>query len=255
MTQVGHALEITRTRDALGWIKDIIPATNSSKLPHGYVEHIREIPQVTTNTAATIEEVSGETIAAMSANKVLNASQKTDQVGTDGKATGVVKWQTSTGALTTATFTLNGSNTTTHVAMVAAVTTAQYIRSMSLDDLDCADEILLSNVDEDEIYGVIKLGYHQLLKSGLRAVPTYRTWIKSLKLDLSVVTAAVTIVCTFTPAGESLSVTKNFASKEITKSWDIGLEVEPGTDVSWTIVDDNAAHPTAVITIEYVEAT
>jgi len=256
MTQSGFALELARNRDQLGSLAPIIPAQNSSGLSHSYVEHLREFTQTCADAAAALEEVSGETIAAMSASKVLNVSEKTDQVGTDADATGVVKWQTATGVLTTATFALNHSNTTTHVALVAAVSTARYIRSLELDDINCADEVLLSNVGEDEIYGVIKVGFYQLLKSGFMAQPsaTARTWIHTLRVSLDITTALTTLVCTFTPVGKSLSTTQTFRTKEAVKEWTIDLEVEPGTAVSWTIEDDNAAHPVATVQLSYIEA-
>lgn len=217
-------------------------------------EFKREFAQTCADAAAAIEEVSGETINAMAASKALRVSSKTDQVGTDGAATGTVTWQDVNGTKTDATFTLNAVDTTTEVVTVAAVTTARFIESFALDAINCADEVLLSNAGVTEIFGVIKVGYHQMLKSGYMAAPSRRTFLASFRCQLSLVTALVSVVCTYTPLGETLSTTKTFLTKVTDKVWEPCIEVEPGSKITWTIEDDNAAHPVANCEFVYIEA-
>jgi hypothetical protein len=254
MTQVGHTIQIARKWESVESLKKHLHSVmNTSRLPYVVKELIAEFPQTTTDAVASLEEVAGETIAAMSASKVLNAATKAD-VEADRSQAGTVEWQSATGALTTATFTTHAENSSTRVAMVAPVSTARFIRSVSFAKDLGAQDLVISNAGGDEIFAAIKTGQHQLLKANLRAVPTYRTFIGSLKVDLTLTTAVVTLVCTFTPVGETLSVTKTFTTKEPTKTWEIALEVAAGTDITWTIEDDNAAHPVATTTITYVEA-
>lgn len=249
MTQTGSVLKrINQRFESLESLKKFLGAQyNTIK------EYRSEFNQITTNSAVSLEEVSGETLTAMSASKALNVWQKTDQVGTDADATGTVEWMDATGVVTEATFALDHSDTTTHAALVDAVTTARHIRSFELDDLNCADEVLLGNVAGNEIFGVIKVGYHQCLKSKFMGRLNARTFIGEMRLTLSAVTAAVTLVCTFTPVGKSLSTTKQWTTVALENNWAPCIEIEPATEVSWTIADDNVAHPTATFEIAYIE--
>lgn len=247
MVQSGFALELQRNYEDYASLKKYMKQYNRK------VDHIRHFSQVTANAAANLEELSGETLTAMAASKVLNVWQKTDQVGTDGAEKGVVQWQDVDGALTEAVFQLNAVNTTTHVALDAAVSTARHVRSFCLDGIVCADELLLGNVAGTEIFGVIKVGYHQTLKSKFMCEKDRNTWLAKLRVHLSAVSAAVTLVCTFTPLGGALAVTKTFITKTADAEWEPCIELEPGSEVSWTIEDDNAAHPTAEVEIIYLE--
>lgn len=249
MTQSGFALKINKAKfEDYSSLKHNLASFNNVR------EHKRHFSQTCTNSAVNIEELSGETLAAMSASKTLNVWQKTDQVGTDGAATGKITWATLAGLKTDATFTLNAVDTTTHVAAVAAVTTARHIESFSLDSINCADEVLLGNVAGDEIFAVIKVGYHDCLKSRFMAGYGRKSFIGRIKVHLNIVTAVVTLVCTFTPYGQTQSTTKTFTTNSIEKTWEPALELASGTEVSWTIIDDNAAHPVATIDFDYVEA-
>jgi len=249
MTQSGFALKINNKK----WEDYASLKKTISRLT--YVrEHRREFAQTTANAAASLENVSGETLAAMAASKTLNVWQKTDQVGTDGAETGKITWATVAGVKTDAIFTLNAVNTTTHVAAVAAVTTARYIESFEIDNLNCADEVLLGNVAGTEVFAVIPVGYHQCLKSGFMATAAHRSFIGRVQLHLSLETALVTLVCTFTPLGATQSTTKTFQSTSAFNTWEPCLELKPGTEVSWTIEDNNAAHPVANVDLIYVEA-
>jgi hypothetical protein len=249
MTQSGYALAISNSKweDYASLHKDMKGYVNR-------VEYKREFAQVTTNGAVAIEEVSGETIAAMSASKVLEVWQKTDQVGTDGAAVGIVEWQTLAGLVTSATFALDGTATTTHAALVAAVTTGRHVRRFELTAINCADEVLIGNAAGTEVFGVIKVGYHQCLKSGFMGGLSRRSFIGKIKVHLSAVTAVVTLVCTYTPIGQTLSTTKTFITNSIEKTWEPALEIAAASAVSWTIIDDNAAHPTATMEFTYLEA-
>ena len=249
MTQSGYALKINNKKwEDYSSLKKVISHLTYVR------EHKREFAQTCADAAANLENVSGETLAAMSASKTLNIWQKTDQVGTDGAATGAITWATVAGVKTDATFTLNAAHTTTHVAAVAAVTTARHIESFTLDSINCADEVLLGNAAGNEIFAVIPVGYHQCLKSRFMATASRRSFIGRIRVHLSLETALVTLVCTFTPLGESLSTTKTFLTKTTDAVWEPCLELEPGTEVSWTIEDDNAAHPVATIDLTYLES-
>lgn len=217
-------------------------------------EYIRNIQQVTTASAVNLEEVSGETIAAMSANKTLNVWQKTDNVGTDGGATGTVEWMSATGVLTSATFTLDASDTTTHAALVSAVTTARHIRSFEMDSMDATDEVLLGNVAGDEIFAVIKAGHHQCLKSKFMGALSRRTFIGRIRATLSLLTANCVLVMTYTPLNETLPVTKRFELKpHLQNVFEPCIEIAAASEVSFTIIDDDVAHPTADVEITYLE--
>jgi hypothetical protein len=256
MTQVGHALQITRNRDGLGSLAAIIPAFSSTGVNYKYKEHIRELAQTCADAAASIENVTGNALTAMSASKALEAWEKTGHTAGNIDLPGTVEWQTVNGTLTSATFVTDHTDTTTHVPMVAAVTTARHIRSFDLTTANIGTHaLLLGNVAGSEIFASIAIGYHQLLKTGFMAQPSpAKTYIKSLQVDLNVITAIVTLVATFVPYGATLSVTKQFTTQVASKYWDINLEIAAGTEVSWTIEDDNAAHPVAVVTVSYVEA-
>jgi hypothetical protein len=256
ITQIGHALQINRNRDQLGALATIIPAKNSSQMNFKYKEHIRELAQTCADAAASIENVTGNALTAMSASKALEVWEKTGHTAGNIDLPGTVEWQSVNGTLTSATFTTDHTDTTTHVALDAAVTTARHIRSFDLTSADISTHaLLLGNVAGTEIFASIPIGYHQLLKSGFMAQPSpAKTYIKSLQVDLNVITAVVTLVATFVPYGKTLSVTKQFTTQVASKSWEINLEIAAGTEVSWTIEDDNAAHPVAVVTISYVEA-
>jgi hypothetical protein len=149
-------------------------------------ELVRELAQTTTNAAVELEEPSGETIHDIEdANKALEVWQKTDQAGTDKDAVGTVDWQVLNGTVTEATFALDHTNTTTHAPLVDAVTTARFLRSFKLTAINCADEVLIGNVAGTEIFGVIKVGYHHMLKTGLRAAPSRHTFFGGLHVELS----------------------------------------------------------------------
>ncbi len=253
MTQLGHALDIQRRWEDVASLKAYL----WGRVKVGTIkELVRELAQTTTAAAVELEEPSGETIHDIEdANKALEVWQKTDQAGTDKDAVGTVEWQSSTGVITEATFALDHTNTTTHVPLVDAVTTARFLRSFKLTALNCADEVLIGNVAGSEIFGAIKVGYHHMLKTGLRAAPSRRTFFGGLHMELSLKTAAVTVVVTFTPAGETLTTTKNFKinTGDSVADWDDWMEVEPGSDVHWTVIDDNVAHPVATVRVTYVE--
>ena len=250
MTQSGYAIKQTNKRfEDLESLKK-----NMGSFYHNVVEHIRHFSQTCADAAAALENVSGETIAAMS-DETLNIWQKTDQVGTDGVATGKITWSTGAGVKTSATFTLDDTDTTTHVVLVpASGAAADFIESIELDAIDCADEILVGNVAGAEIYAVIPVGYHQCLKSAFMAEADHRTFIAGISVNLNIVTAVVTLVCTFTPVGSALTTTKTFITQLADREWNPCIEVEPGTTITWTIEDDNAAHPVATVNIIYVEA-
>jgi len=250
MVQVGHQItQINKKFEDYSSLKKLLSHYNHVK------EDIREFSRTTTDAAASLEENSAETIDAMAANKVLEVWQKTDQVATDGGLTGTVIWSDATGLKTSATYTLNAVNTTTHAIIVAPSATARNIESFELDDTLCADEVIIGNNAGTEIFGVIKVAQFQMLKTKIITTIARRTFIGRVKIALSLVTALVSIVATFTPVGKSLSTTKTFLIKtETQKIWEPCIELEPGTVVSWTIEDDNAAHPVATFEVVYVEA-
>lgn len=250
MTQLGVALKRTNQRyESYETLKKNMSLYNTVR------EHYREVIQTCTDAAANLEELSGETLAAMS-NETVIVYQKTDQVGTDGGATGKVTWATDAGVKTDATFTLNAVDTTTAVALVAATgAAADHIESFTLDSIDAADEVILGNGAKNEVYAVIKAGYHQCLKSKFMAGYGRRSFIGRLQVELNVASALVTLLCTYTPVGESVSTTKRFYTQKIEPAiWEPCFEVKAGTEVSWTIEDDNAAHPIAIVGITYLEA-
>jgi hypothetical protein len=250
MTQSGYAVKL----DNKQWEDYESLKKNMGSYYDNIREYKREIPQTCADAAANIEEVSGETLAAMSDETVI-VYQKTDQVGTDGGATGTVTWATDAGVKTDATFTLDGTDTTTAVALVAATgAAADHIESFALDSINCADEVILGNSGKTEVYAVIKTGQFQCLKSKFMAGYGRRTFIGKLHVGLNLTTALVTLVCTFTPVGETLSTTKTFYLKSEPKTWEPVLEVAAGTEISWTIEDDNAAHPVANVELTYLEA-
>jgi hypothetical protein len=257
MVQSGHSLKLTNRRyESYESLKKNISGYNTIN------EFVREFAQTCTNATVDVENPSGENIHDIEdANKVLEVWQKSDQKATDGTCTGIVEWQSSTGVVTSATWTFGGVgvNTTTHVALVAAVTTARFLRSFVCTNILCADEIVIGNAAGTEIFGVIPVGYHQCLKSGFRAryisaTVECRSFLAKIKCHLNIVTAVVTIVITFTPKGYTLSTTKTFTTNSIEKSWEPCLEVAEGSDIHITIIDDNAAHPVATLELTYVEA-
>lgn len=249
MTQNGYAIQqLNQKYEDYSSLKKLLSHFNNR------IEYRREVPQTTADAAAALEEVSGETIDAMAASKVLNVGQKTDQVGTDGGETGKITWADILGNKTDATFTMSAVDSSTRVAVVAPVTTARFIESFSIDNLDAADEILLSNAAGSEIFAVIKVGQHQCIKSGFLAGLGRRSFIGRVKVHLSVVTAVVTLVATYYPLGSVQAVTKSFLTNSIDLTWEPCIELEPATKVTWTIEDDNAAHPVATVDIDYIEA-
>jgi hypothetical protein len=252
MTQIGHAITHTnRKYDSYESLKKNLGAN----LYKNVKEYERQVTQTTADAAANIEEVNSNTLTAMSASKALQVWEKTGHTAGNIDLAGTVEWQTLSGVVTAATFTTHHTDTTTHVALVAAVTTARHIRSFELTAADISThDLLLGNVAGDEIFAVIKTGYHQCLKSKFMGGLGRRSFIGKITLELSVVTAVVTMVCTFTPVGATVSTTKTFISNSVSKTWEPCLEIAAGSEVSWTIEDDNAAHPVATFGITYVEA-
>lgn len=251
MVQSGSVLEVARSYESYERLKAVLSRYTNIK------EFIREFNQTTTNSAIALEEINSNTLTAMSASKALNVWEKTGHTAANIDLTGTVVWQDATGLETTATFTLDHSNTTTHVALVAAVATARYIRSFKLNTATISThDLLLGNVAGDEIFAVIKTGNHECLKSGFMAAPSKRSFLGRVKLDASLTTAVLTLAITFTPKGKTLSVTKEIKTNT-TKGpivWEPCIELEPGTTCTATIIDDNAAHPVAGVEFTYVEA-
>lgn len=247
MTQVGYSIELSNRK-----FEDY-PSLKKNMTNYNYViEHVREIPQVTTNTATVVEEVSGETLTALSSNKTLYIKTAAD-VAADRDKTAIVKWQDSTGAVSSKTIKTNASNSSTATAL--SVTTARFIRSVEFEKDLGAEDLFICNSNGAEIYAVIKAGYHQCLKSGFMAQPSpVRSFLGRIKCHLSETTAVVTIAVTFTPAGSTLSTVKSFSTNSIERVWDPCIELAAESEVSITIVDDNAAHPTANLEIIYLEA-
>jgi len=250
MVQSGHALiQINQTFEDYSSLKKLLNHYRRIQ------ENIVEFSQTCTDTALDIQDKAGETINAMTANKVLEVWQKSDQVATDGGETGWLIWSDSTGLKTLATFTLDGTNTTTHAIIVAPCTTARNIEAFEMDALLATDEVLVGNNAGTEIFGAIKAATFQLLKTKTIARVSARTFIGRVKISLNIVTALVTVVATFTPVGKALTTTKTFLIKtESQKQWEPCIEVEPGTSITWTIKDDNVAHPVATIEVAIVEA-
>jgi hypothetical protein len=254
MVQVGHALDVQRRWEDLASLKQY--------LQHHFKtvrEYIRRVSQVTTDAVVDeVEEKSGETITAIAANKVFEIWQKTDQKATDGTFTGTVEWQDINGDVTVATFALGGVgvDSTTHVPLVAAVTTARALRSYQISGL-CADEFLIGNAAGTEIYGVIKVGYYQTLKTGFKVATARHGYLAKVTLDLAVASAAVvTAVVTYTPLGHVSSTTETIvlAAGQTKIEWEPCLELKAASTVAISIEDNNAAHPTAIVTAHYVEA-
>lgn len=251
MTQTGIALDLQRKWEDIPSLKRHLSGVQK----HTIREYIREVPQLTTGGAVEVEEVSGETINAMSASKVLNVSQKTDQVGTDANFVGTIEWQDVLGNVTEATFTLDGTDTSTGVAVVAAVATARYIRSASIQ-ADVADEVLITNVAKSEVFAVIKVGQHQVVKSGYMCPTNRDGYLGKITMDLPLVSdGAITLVVTYTPKGHTLSTTKTLVLPigEHSVSWEPCYQLQPATKVTMTIVD--AATAATVTTIaHFIEA-
>jgi len=217
-------------------------------------EYKREINQLSTGSAVEVEELAGETLTAMSASKALQVWQKTDQVATDGEFIGIVEWQDVLGNVTEATFTLDGTNTSTHAPLVAAVTTARYVRSMYIQ-ADVADEILIGNVAGSEIFGVIKVGFHQLLKTGYKCPTNRDGYLGKIKMTIPAASdGTITLVITYTPKGQTLSTTKTL----IIGIGDLAVELEPcyqlqpASTVTMTIID-SATAATATVETTYIE--
>jgi hypothetical protein len=250
MTQTGFALKLKRQHSWASY-QDLFDKMEGYTNRNVYK---RQVEQTVANAAAALEEVSGETIHDITdASKALEVWQKTDQVATDGGIAGTVEWQTVTGAVTEATFTTSAVATTTHVPLVAAVTTARELRAFQFA-MAATDELLIGNAAGTEIFGVIKVGYHQLLKGSFMAATGRRSFLGKIKLTLNVATAVTTLIVTYTPVGETLAKTFTFATKDIETTWEPCLELAAASRVSMTINDDNAAHPVAKVDIEYLEA-
>jgi hypothetical protein len=252
MVQTGIVLDISNRKwEDIPTLKKHLRA-----VPKGTVrEYIREIAQLSTGSAVLVEEVSGETIAAIAANKALQVWQKTDQVGTDGGFTGNVEWQDVLGNVTEATYTLDATNTTTHAPLVSAVTTARFVRSMNIQ-ADVADEILIGNVAGSEIFGVIKVGYHQLLKTGYMCPTNRDGYLGKIKMTIPAASdGTITLVITYTPKGETYSTTKTLiiGIGDLAVEWEPCYQLQPATSVTMTIVD-SATAATATVETTYIEA-
>lgn len=246
MTQIGEA---TINVDNYGGYDELKAQLGA------FYEYVRTIDQTSTGSAVELEEAGGETITIPAADKTLRVVQKTDQVGTDGGATGVIVTKTSAGVASTSTFTLNAADTTTAVPAVPAVTTHRRLAKFALDDINAADEIILTNVAEDEVYGVIKVGHHQWLGSRYTAHPTKKSYLGKIHAVGDAVAYYVTVVVEYTPKGETLpvSVKRNIDSVNKSFVWEFNRELEPNTDVIITIVDDTSHHYLCHFSVYYLE--
>ena len=254
MVQVGHALDLSNRKweDIPSLKKDLRAAKKGT-----IREYIRRISQTTTAGAVDVEELSGETLTAMSASKVLEVWQKTDQVGTDGGAAVVIEWQDVLGNVTEATSKLNAIATTTHTVLTATVATARAIRAFSLAALLAADEVLLGNHAGNEVFAVIKVGHYQCLKSKYMVATNRDSYLGKISLDLDAASAAiVTLTITYTPYGHVSSTTATLilAAGSTHAEWEPCLKLKAASVVSMTVIDNNAAHPIAIVTPYYIEA-
>jgi hypothetical protein len=106
-------------------------------------------------------EDSGETITAPTENKTVLVWQKTDQVGTDGGATISIEYLTAAGVIKSVAVTLDGTATTTEVAVCADF---YRLRKMTASLL-VADEVILGLTGGAAEYGVIKVSCWEAVQS------------------------------------------------------------------------------------------
>lgn len=245
MVQVGSNIVVDRQYENLASLK--------KDLRRGYTnvkEYIYEFNQVTTAGSVNIEEVSGETLATMS-DETLYVASKTDQ-SADRNKSGSVEWMTDAGVLTSATFTTDPSNSSTATA-IAGATPADHIRKFKFSQI-CADELICYNAGKTEVYAVIKPAYQETLKSKFMTAYGRRGFIGRVRADLSAVTAVVTITATFTPKGETLTVTKQWIiGSQVHYEWEPCIELAVGKEVSWTVIATGAT-PTLTFEVDYIEA-
>lgn len=252
MTQAGIALDFTNRKwEDIPSLKRHLRAAQKGTIR----EYVREVPQLTTDSAVEVEEKAGETIDAMAANKVLNVWTAAD-VAADRNKSGTIEWQDVNGDVTEATFTTDASNSSTKVAVVSPVTTARYIRSVSFEQNLGAQDLLVGNVAGDEIFAAIKTGQHQLLKTGYMCPTTREGYLGAIEMELPVASdGAITLVVTYTPYGHTISTTKTIILKagENYIKWEPCYRLAAATKVTMTI-QDAATEATVTVIAKYIEA-
>jgi hypothetical protein len=88
-----------------------------------------------------------------------------------------------------------------------------------------------------------------------RATQNYGTsYIGRVAFHSGDATALVTIYLSYYPKGSSQIRNLSWQVKDTNQhAWDLGIALEPNTEVTWTIEDDNAAHPVVEFLCTYVE--
>ena len=174
----------------------------------------------------------------------LYVGQKTDQVSTDGEATGTGQYLTPWGVLQDAYWQLDATDTTTVMAvykdsgLTVPVNDFYRWRTNVMDDIVCADEVLFGNSDLSVIYGAIKVASDILITTRFMAQADYESYLISICATQTVATNIATkLTITHTPPDRLTAVTctvaiPNNASVEYVPV----LSIPEATELSMTII-------------------
>lgn len=116
-----------------------------------------------------------------------------------------------------------------------------------------ADKVV-GTVVLDTFYGVIEEGNFESIHSAFFTQKSPRhAYVGKIEFEKSDATTVITVVMTCTYLGDPASHTETWAFNTSQATWDIHRELEPLTECSFTIADDNAAHPNVHMRTAMVE--
>lgn len=170
-------------------------------------------------------------------------SQKTNQVGSNGDVSGSLEYVTPWGEVKTAKFTTDASDTSVEVKpTISDISVKDFYRLRDFSfDMAATDELLLSSIGVDTIYGVIKATYDTAIFTRYRCPSgdyTYESWIGKIKGNIS--TANVVLSVTYIPYGKVAEVTMNYYLSQTQFDIDILKRIKPDSDVVFKITGNTA---------------
>ena len=196
-------------------------------------------------------------------------SQKTDQVGTDGGATGAIEYITVWGEPKNAIYELDAVTTDAAVVVYDAETGLIPVRDfwrerdVALDAILAGDEILLGEPDwttltptvGTNIYAVIPATMWTTVKTHFCAVGSGygRSFIGFVKAQFPSVADVLSVNITFQPYGAPFAFTHTVDVYIADLEDQLNCELEPLSEVIETINDQNVAHAKADIQVHLID--
>lgn len=210
--------------------------------------------QTAADAAAEIQEAGGLTITHLSAKADLEVWSETDHADAQGLAvTG--EYVDENGLIVEISGTLNAVDSTASEKII----TAEFLdlRSAIIATAQDGDAgyIAFGNNAKNAWYGMIEQGNLYSIHSRHRTITNRRTFLSEIELTKNGETAVTSIHVTYTPKATEEEVIRNFHTIRAYELFNkTPIELLENTIVSFTIEDDNAAHPVCDINIKIIEA-